>query len=117
MRECRDTKGRFWIVRSSGHQHTDAPHPAALLRARRERPRDSSAAKCDQQFPPSDGDCHTPLPREVRKRKDTTRRARSLHIQGGQDAGCFHLCRRLQLHYSHRQFFANAAIAASRVGS
>jgi hypothetical protein len=26
----------------------------------------SRAAECSQQFPPSDGDCHTPLPREVR---------------------------------------------------
>ena len=43
-----------------------------LLRARRERPRGRRAAKCGQQIPPSDGDCHTPLPREVRKRKDTT---------------------------------------------
>src|SRR5215471_7069683 len=25
------------------------------------------AAECGQQFPPSDGDCHTPLPCEVRK--------------------------------------------------
>src|SRR5262249_60669762 len=33
-------------------------------------------AKCSQQFPPSDGDCHAPLPREVRKGKDTTPRAR-----------------------------------------
>src|SRR6516162_53335 len=38
-----------------------------LLRTRRERPRDRRAAECGQQFPPSDGDCHTPLPREVRK--------------------------------------------------
>jgi hypothetical protein len=33
-----------------------------LLRTRRERPR-RRAAECGQQFPPSDGDCHTPLPR------------------------------------------------------
>src|SRR5262249_1421482 len=32
-----------------------------LRRARRERPRDRRAAECSQQFPPSDGDCHTPL--------------------------------------------------------
>src|SRR5262249_14120069 len=31
-----------------------------LLRARRDRPRRRSAAECGQQFPPSDGDCHTP---------------------------------------------------------
>jgi len=46
-----------------------------LLRARRERPGDDRAAECDQQFPPSDGDCHTPLPCEVRKGNDTTPRA------------------------------------------
>src|SRR5262249_32403988 len=46
------------------HQHPDAPHPVGLLRARRERPRSRRAAECGQQFPPSDGDCHTPLPRE-----------------------------------------------------
>ena len=43
-----------------------------LLRARRERPRSRPAAERDQQFPPSDGDCHTPLPREVRKWNDST---------------------------------------------
>jgi|SRR6516164_3500712 len=37
-----------------------------LLRPRRERPC-HRAAECGQQFPPSDGDCHAPLPREVRK--------------------------------------------------
>ena len=33
------------------------------------------AAECGQQFPPFDGDCHTPLPCEVRKGNDTTPRA------------------------------------------
>ena len=42
-------------------------HRRRLLRARRERPRCRRAAECSQQFPPSDGDCHTPLPCEVRK--------------------------------------------------
>src|SRR5262249_35340265 len=46
-----------------------------LLRARRERPHDGHAAECGQQFPPSDGDCHAPLPREVRRGNDTTPRA------------------------------------------
>src|SRR5215470_16117187 len=32
-----------------------------MLRARRERPR-RRTAECGQQFPPSDSDCHTPLP-------------------------------------------------------
>src|SRR5262245_28652131 len=45
--------------------------------------RSSCAAECGQQLPPSDGDCHTPLPREVRKGNDTTPRACSLHVQGG----------------------------------
>ena len=27
----------------------------------------NAAAECSQQFPPSDGECHTPLPREVRE--------------------------------------------------
>src|SRR6516225_2119637 len=66
----------------------DAPHPLALLRARRERPCCRRTAECDQQFTPSDGDCHTPLPREVRG-NDTTPRACSLHVHGGQDSGCF----------------------------
>ena len=47
-------------------------------------------AQLVEQFPPSDGDCHTPLPREVRKSNHTTPRACSLHVQGGQDAGCCH---------------------------
>src|SRR5262249_43940664 len=46
-----------------------------LLRVRRERPRHCRAAECGQQFPPSEGDSHTPLPCEVRKGKDTTPRA------------------------------------------
>src|SRR5262245_9980976 len=40
--------------------------------ARRERPRGGCAAEGSQQFSPSDGDCHTPLPREVRRGKDST---------------------------------------------
>src|SRR6516162_8247438 len=39
------------------------------------RQRCCSAAECGQQFPPPDGDCHTPLPREVRKGNYTTPRA------------------------------------------
>src|SRR6516165_2699417 len=34
-----------------------------------ERTASGHVAECSQQFPPSDGDCHTPLPCEVRKRK------------------------------------------------
>src|SRR5262249_56214349 len=63
--------------------------PRRLLGGGRDWPRHRRAAECDQQFPPSDGDCHTPLPCEVRKGNDTTPRACSLHVRGGQDAGCF----------------------------
>jgi hypothetical protein len=49
---------------SAVHQHANAAHALALLRARRERPSRRRAAEGSQQFPPSDGDCHTPLPRE-----------------------------------------------------
>src|SRR6516165_3308139 len=51
------------------------------------------------------------------KWNDTTPRACSLAVQGGQGAGCFDLSLRLQLHYSRRRDLANAAIAASRVPS
>src|SRR5262249_60008073 len=33
------------IGRGCAHEHTDAPHPLSLRRARRERPRSSSAAE------------------------------------------------------------------------
>src|SRR5215469_7353147 len=65
----------------------------ALMRARRDQPGDCGAAEGSQQFPPSDGDCHTPLPCEVRKGNDSTPRACSLDVEGGQDAGCFDLSR------------------------
>src|SRR5262252_7725300 len=55
----------------------------SLLRARCERPRGRRTAECSQQFPPSDGDCHTPLPCEVRKGNDTTPRVCSLAVHGG----------------------------------
>ena len=55
--------------------HANRPNALALLRPRRERPRGRRAAKCGQQLPPSDGDCHAPLPCEVRKWNDTTPRA------------------------------------------
>src|SRR5262249_52034571 len=56
-------------------QVPDGRQLARLLRARRERPRRRRAAECDQQFPPSDGDCHTRLPSEGRKGEDTPPRA------------------------------------------
>src|SRR5262245_50787612 len=58
----------FAVVRRIRQQNADASH-ALLLRACRERPRRSCAAECGQQFPSSNGDCHTPLPCEVRKKE------------------------------------------------
>src|SRR5215831_16947107 len=52
-----------------GAQESDGRQLARLLRMRRERPRRRRAAECGQQFPPSDGDCHTPLPCEVRRER------------------------------------------------
>src|SRR5262245_27815059 len=65
----------FRVAFRVGHQDANPPHLTGLLCARRERPSGHRAAECSQQFPPSDGDCHTPLPCEVRKGKDTTPRA------------------------------------------
>ena len=58
--------GGQWALgrRCSRAQEPDARQLPRLLRARGERPRDCRAAECGQQFPPSDGDCHAPLPCE-----------------------------------------------------
>src|SRR5262249_53898696 len=45
LQERSDTGKRFRIVRGPGQQHPDAPHPLALLRARRERPSRCRAAE------------------------------------------------------------------------
>jgi hypothetical protein len=39
LREHRNSGLYLRVVRSERHEHADAPHPLALLRARRERPR------------------------------------------------------------------------------
>src|SRR5215472_2476331 len=87
--ERRDAGSAFRIVRGGAHEHADTSHLVGLLRARRERPRGRRAAECDQQFPPSDGDCHTPLPCEVRKGNDTTPRACCPSAYGPGGASCF----------------------------
>jgi hypothetical protein len=43
-------KARLRIVRDAVHQHTDAPHPLALLCARRERPRGRGAGEQRDEF-------------------------------------------------------------------
>src|SRR5262245_22297924 len=62
-----------------------ADDPKRILRNAQSQERLPRAAMlpAGQQFPPSDGDCHTPLPREVRKGNDTTPRACCLRVQGG----------------------------------
>src|SRR5215472_16137664 len=75
-------------TRRIGHDHVDMPVRKVALRMRpacHQHPSRRRPAECSQQLPPSDGDCHTPLPCEVRKGKDTTPRWCSLHVQGGQD--------------------------------
>src|SRR5262249_12094596 len=84
LAECAQTVGL--CVSRCGIEKSDDRH-CRLLRARRERPR-CRAAECSQHFPPSDGDCHTPLPCEVRKRE----RYYATRVQSSrsrrQDAGC-----------------------------
>src|SRR6516165_1289675 len=63
----------------------------SLLRRRvHTKKQGSRAAECGQQFPPSDGDCHTPLPCEVRKTNNSTPPACRLYVQGAQDAAAVH---------------------------
>jgi hypothetical protein len=50
-----------------GVEDPDHRHRLGLPRPRHERPRHGRAAEHGYQSPPSDGDCHTLLPRKVRK--------------------------------------------------
>src|SRR6516165_12039596 len=86
LAESRNARLCLRIALGKAHQHADPPHPVGLLRARREWPSQRRAAERYQQLPPSDGDCHAPLPREVRRGNDTTPRACSLHVRR---AGCW----------------------------
>src|SRR5262245_3854119 len=69
---------RCGIVRGRRQEHADARHSLALLRARCERPRRCRAAESGQQFPPSDGDCHTPLPCEGALKGTVSRHKRAV---------------------------------------
>src|SRR5262249_49520778 len=69
---------------------------SSLLCAGRERPCDLAAER-GQQFPPSDGDCHTPLPCEVRKGTIPHQERAVFTFKGGRIAGCFHLCRNVRV--------------------
>src|SRR5262249_48026574 len=68
--ECCQPGFRFRIALGEYRQHTDAPHPLTLLRARRKRPRDRAAKRSDQ-FPSSDSDRHEALPCEGSLVKET----------------------------------------------
>src|SRR5262249_9304709 len=46
--ECRHAGLGFRTVLGARYEHADAPHSLALLRARRERPRSSTAKQCDE---------------------------------------------------------------------
>jgi hypothetical protein len=61
LRERREGRLPQGIVFVARHEHADAPHAVALLRARRERPRRRAAERCDE-FPPSKANAHLPLP-------------------------------------------------------
>src|SRR5262249_48037767 len=102
LQESRVAGLTFRIVRGRGVQHTDPPRRARLLRARRRRPR-SRAAECSQQLPPSDDDCHTPLPCEVRKGTIPRHERAVFTFKEG------------RMHHSSRHDLANAAIAAWRL--
>jgi hypothetical protein len=90
LRGSRTSYGRELGAASGGRQRKPASNldrPARRERSRARVGRDSSVpphapraatrqhAERDQQLPPSDGDCHTPLPCEVRNKKNTTPRA------------------------------------------
>src|SRR6516225_5712543 len=50
MQERRQAGPIFGVVGGSGHEHTDAPRPLALLRAQRERPSGRHATKKRDEF-------------------------------------------------------------------
>jgi len=81
-----------------------------LLRMRGARPSRRRAAEYGQQFPPSDGHCHTPLPREGAVKGTVSRHERAVFTlkEGRMPASTT---------TSRRQLLADAAIAASRAGS
>jgi hypothetical protein len=58
LHECREAQLSLGIVGRKILQHRDAPHPLALLRARRERPRHCRAAEERDEVAASDPSCH-----------------------------------------------------------
>jgi hypothetical protein len=56
LRECRVATLPLRIIFVVRHEHADAPYAVALLRARRERPRDRRAAERSDEFAPPDAE-------------------------------------------------------------
>src|SRR5262249_50650930 len=52
LMKCREERLESRVVRGGRQKHTDAPHPLALLRARRERPCGCPAEQRDERSPP-----------------------------------------------------------------
>jgi hypothetical protein len=69
LRERRDDSLRRGIVFVAPHEHADAPHSVALLRARRERPSGDRAAERSDEFAPSKANPHLALLCEARARE------------------------------------------------
>jgi hypothetical protein len=61
LNERRNERLHHGIVFDARHEHADAPHALALLRARRERPSRRTAERSDE-FAPSKANAHLPLP-------------------------------------------------------
>jgi hypothetical protein len=61
LRERRVATLPLRIVFVVRHEHADAPHPLALLRPRRERPRHRAAADSSDEFTPSKANAHLAL--------------------------------------------------------
>jgi hypothetical protein len=60
MHERREATLLLGIAFVERHEHVDAPHALALLRARRERPCDRRAAEPSDEFAPSKANAHLP---------------------------------------------------------
>src|SRR5262245_35828924 len=103
-------------VASNLGQKAETVGAVSLLPPRRERPRGRSAAECSQQFPPSDGDCHTPLRARCVKETIPHHQRAVFTFKEGRMLVVAPLSS-ASTTTSRRQLFANVVIAASRVAA